>query len=963
MSSDFVARALAQRALKAVGDTQGADAYEVAVAAGFVGSRAAWLASLKGENGVGLAGKDAYQVAVDAGFGGDRAAWLASLKGDDGIGTPGKDAYQVAVDAGFSGDRTAWLISLQGPPGSDADPSDISALQIQLGEALDRIAVLESPDTLTPLSMDNHVVAETVGPDELVGTVQGIHPYEVITQTDDAGGRLVYSGGQIRTGPTGFDYATADAHNIVLHRVLAKPGRTPVVEDAALTIDVLEVVTLDDLPLDDAIFSLSEVAGAELADLGPRLPGELRTISPDDGRIVFNDDQSKLLRGPAEWDVGDIEYALTRSLDGAVNSPHVTSWLVTVEPTTSNVVRFGALNDAGTGDYPVAATAIVSGNEAGHFQLSGGAITLSAAGADADLSAGPYRLVLNDGTNLDVDVVPNAYVIGKQADWSTGTGGTGVGHLGPDVLEGKQVRFRPISLTLGINGNIGAGTPLWRQVFGTAAKGWLGLVLCADDLANKPILTDATQVLAGIRFLTIRGFQRAAGSNAPMFTILENQTRPITDIWIDKCVCIAPEKPLSSDPGNLYRDVGVNAYNPNNFFTTNGTTWYSNIAITDCDVRYMRGLGSFGIRAPLPDAGHIVPVAINTSGNLIIGAWAILIQCSGGGNGYGVWRCRFNYMTGIVSMSGDNGIPHQDGLLAAMDDVAGSDFGLEIEGNRIIAQGSRGPMPPIACRDASKDIAKGISGVTSITAANPGVVTIGGAPSPASRALVTGQRVFISGSTSMSALNGREYTIQVISPTTFSLKTYPEGVPVDTSSLGAFAPNEGITITRYTGYGFVGRIVGNVCNGRTSSEGIVVQNIGSTIPSGQTKAMILANNTVAKPDYPSANAALIVAGFSLPNGTAWGESEAVRNIAEAINGANLTRVENVETGANSGYEATLVGPAWAPTSASEVMAFLAMKRGGPAESEPEGEIKAGAIGSGAVNWPTALPGSDGVIHA
>lgn len=56
--------------------TQGLSAYAVAVASGFVGTEAAWLAS--------LVGASAYQVAVANGFAGDQAAWLASLNGADG---------------------------------------------------------------------------------------------------------------------------------------------------------------------------------------------------------------------------------------------------------------------------------------------------------------------------------------------------------------------------------------------------------------------------------------------------------------------------------------------------------------------------------------------------------------------------------------------------------------------------------------------------------------------------------------------------------------------------------------------------------------------------------------------------------------------------------------------------------------------------------------------------------------
>lgn len=137
----------------------GKSAYEVAVAEGFIGDEAAWLASLVGPAGAdgqdgqpgadgapgtdgapgqpGNDGLSAYEVAVANGFIGDEIAWLASLKGEKGDpgdgsgegtqgppGEDGKSAYEIALDNGFIGDETAWLASLVGPagePGSDGD--------------------------------------------------------------------------------------------------------------------------------------------------------------------------------------------------------------------------------------------------------------------------------------------------------------------------------------------------------------------------------------------------------------------------------------------------------------------------------------------------------------------------------------------------------------------------------------------------------------------------------------------------------------------------------------------------------------------------------------------------------------------------------------------------------------------------------------------------------------------------
>jgi hypothetical protein len=132
---------------------QGLSAYQVAVANGFVGTQSAWLASLVGPAGPastvpgpkgdpgdpgqpgapgepGAQGQSAYQVAVAGGFVGSEADWLASLAGppgDDGAdgqdGEDGASAYQIAVANGFVGTEAEWLASLVGPAGQDFDPA------------------------------------------------------------------------------------------------------------------------------------------------------------------------------------------------------------------------------------------------------------------------------------------------------------------------------------------------------------------------------------------------------------------------------------------------------------------------------------------------------------------------------------------------------------------------------------------------------------------------------------------------------------------------------------------------------------------------------------------------------------------------------------------------------------------------------------------------------------------------
>lgn len=133
----------------------GKSAYQAAVDAGFVGTQAAWLLSLKGEKGetgeTGATGKpmtfketlaneaalpedaevaDAYLIGeLYYIWNGVDWATVPALKGTDGVdgidgtngtdGLNGKTNYQLAQDSGFLGTQVEWLASLKGAAGKD----------------------------------------------------------------------------------------------------------------------------------------------------------------------------------------------------------------------------------------------------------------------------------------------------------------------------------------------------------------------------------------------------------------------------------------------------------------------------------------------------------------------------------------------------------------------------------------------------------------------------------------------------------------------------------------------------------------------------------------------------------------------------------------------------------------------------------------------------------------------------
>ena len=174
-----------------VDGADGLSAYEVAVANGFKGTEAEWLASLQGADGAdGAAGADgdsAYEVAVANGFVGTEAEWLATLKGvkgDQGI-------QGVQGDQGIQG--------IQGPAG----------LGITFKGGVDTEAELPTADQVqgdlwivaTPLPAHGFVWDETVPGWVDAGPVQGP---QGIQGEDGAAGPA---------GPAGPSAVSTDAGN------------------------------------------------------------------------------------------------------------------------------------------------------------------------------------------------------------------------------------------------------------------------------------------------------------------------------------------------------------------------------------------------------------------------------------------------------------------------------------------------------------------------------------------------------------------------------------------------------------------------------------------------------------------------------------------------------------------------------------------------------------------------------
>lgn len=104
-------------------DITGDSAYQLAKKAGFVGTEAEWLVTLKGDQGIqGIQG-----IQGDTGLKGETGE-----QGDQGPagtdGADGKSAYTLATELGFVGSEADWILSLKGPQGIKGDTGDVGGV-------------------------------------------------------------------------------------------------------------------------------------------------------------------------------------------------------------------------------------------------------------------------------------------------------------------------------------------------------------------------------------------------------------------------------------------------------------------------------------------------------------------------------------------------------------------------------------------------------------------------------------------------------------------------------------------------------------------------------------------------------------------------------------------------------------------------------------------------------------------
>ena len=88
--------------------------------------------------------------------------------------------------------------------------------------------------------------------------------------------------------------------------------------------------TLNDLSFSATSFTVGATAGTVIGTITGKTAGSTLSISPNDGRLAFNGDQSALVVGLTASSAGSANYAIIETLAGATNSPRSTPLTIVV---------------------------------------------------------------------------------------------------------------------------------------------------------------------------------------------------------------------------------------------------------------------------------------------------------------------------------------------------------------------------------------------------------------------------------------------------------------------------------------------------------------------------------------------------------------------------------------------------------------------------------------------------------
>lgn len=359
-------------------------------------------------------------------------------------------------------------------------------------------------------------------------------------------------------------------------------------------------------------------------------------------------------------------------------------------------ILFGALTAQGAGGYPVTGTSVTSGDPSGHFQISGGYLSPSAAGDSANLNLGPYSLTLNNGDRYTVNIDATGWSVRTVTEWTT------VATQAAATLNGKKILLRDgVSFAASISGL--TGNPLRRMDFSAN-----GLIIEADDYATGGRATFADQVVLDNKRITWRGIRFSPGSPATSVILQGNASFPATAHRFQFCDFVG----ATIDPnGNFTSGIGTGANQWNNgrgIWDTAGNGYNTVLEVTDCLFRYRQRAITLYVQGTLDFNRNLVDVYYDAAVNLVHP-----VAGFESGPATDISNCYDNIITRPCARTTYTGNPHPDSIILTGRNNATQNATINWERNFCFKGNGVGQLGGIFVRDYVKsgtDSGRGAAG-------------------------------------------------------------------------------------------------------------------------------------------------------------------------------------------------------------------------------------------------------------
>ena len=197
------------------------------------------------------------------------------------------------------------------------------------------LTVNAAAPTLNTLTLSNSTFKSGAPSRTFIGGAQGKTSGSTLSFSPNDG-RVSVSGSNLLVG------ATAASTGTISGTLTETVGTTTKTSNVVLTIAPADAPVLNALSVKPATFAEGAAAGTVIGTIVGKTAGSDLTLSPSDGRIVFNTTKTQLLVGLATTVAGTVNLSLTETLSAATGSPRTSIVPITISAAEAAVTTLAA---------------------------------------------------------------------------------------------------------------------------------------------------------------------------------------------------------------------------------------------------------------------------------------------------------------------------------------------------------------------------------------------------------------------------------------------------------------------------------------------------------------------------------------------------------------------------------------------------------------------------------------------